>query len=46
MNYELFVGIDISKLTIDAVAFTPETFKTPTHCVFNNNYEGDAGMAS
>lgn len=44
MNYELFVGIDISKLTIDAVAFTPETFKAPTHCVFNNNYEGFTEM--
>lgn len=44
MNYELFVGIDISKLTIDAVAFTKETFKSPIHCVFNNTYEGFADM--
>jgi transposase len=44
MNYELFVGIDISKLTIDAVAFTRETFKNPIHRVFANSYEGFTEM--
>ncbi|MNK06339.1 Transposase IS116/IS110/IS902 family protein [compost metagenome] len=44
MNYELFVGIDISKLTIDAAAFTQETFRTPIHRVFNNSYDGFAEM--
>ncbi|RYF23029.1 MAG: IS110 family transposase [Flavobacteriales bacterium] len=44
MNYELFVGIDISKLTIDAVAFTQETLKNPIHSVFNNSYEGFTEM--
>lgn len=44
MNYELFVGIDISKLTIDAVAFTKETFKNPIHSVFSNSYEGFTEM--
>ena len=40
MNYELFVGIDISKLTIDVAAFTKESFDKPLHHVFRNSYDG------
>lgn len=44
MNYELFVGIDISKLTIDVVAFTRKNFTESSHHVFNNSYDGFSEM--
>lgn len=40
MNYELFVGIDISKLTIDVVPFNHSNILNPLHKVFDNNSEG------
>ncbi|TDG34765.1 IS110 family transposase [Pedobacter changchengzhani] len=44
MNYELFVGIDISKLTIDAVSFTEEKIEEAVHRVFKNSYDGFGEM--
>lgn len=44
MDYELFVGIDISKLTIDVAAFTKEAFAAPLHRVFPNSNDGFAQM--
>jgi len=44
MNYELFVGIDISKLTIDVVSFTKKSLEKPIHHVFKNSYDGFAQM--
>ncbi|WP_131539956.1 IS110 family RNA-guided transposase [Pedobacter nototheniae] len=44
MNYELFVGIDISKLTIDVVAFTRKSFTEASHHVFKNSYDGFGEM--
>jgi len=44
MDYELFVGIDISKLTIDVVAFTKTSFPEPVHRIFGNCYDGFGEM--
>jgi len=40
MNYELFVGIDISKSTIDVAVVTQACFDKPLHHVFKNSYDG------
>lgn len=40
MNYKLFVGIDISKLTIDAVMIQKEKADGHEHKVFSNHYSG------
>lgn len=40
MNYKLFVGIDISKLTIDVVLLTRSGLEPGQHKTFINNYSG------
>jgi transposase len=40
MNYKLFVGIDISKLTIDAVMILDEQKQTAQHSTFSNDHSG------
>ena len=40
MNYTHYVGIDISKLTIDVVLFSGEDHSNYHHQVFSNDYTG------
>jgi transposase len=40
MNYTHYVGIDISKLTIDVVLFSGEDHSNYQHQVFSNDYTG------
>lgn len=44
MNYKLFVGIDISKLTIDVVFFLKEQPDCYQHQIFANDYTGFDGL--
>jgi transposase len=40
MNYKLFVGIDISKKTLDVVLYKKELQKKSPHCQVSNNSNG------